>query len=110
MTPDTAPAARIRVLLVDDHTVVRRGLRLVFELEDDLEIVGEAADGREALAQVKTLKGMLPICASCKKSRDDQGYWHQVDVYLRDHSEAELSHGICPDCHDRLYPQYAKRR
>jgi two-component system, NarL family, response regulator LiaR len=55
MTPDPASAARIRVLLVDDHTVVRRGLRLVFELEDDLEIVGEAADGREALAQVAAL-------------------------------------------------------
>jgi two-component system, NarL family, response regulator LiaR len=56
MTPETAPAARIRVLLVDDHTVVRRGLRLVFELEDDLEVVGEAADGREALAQVAALR------------------------------------------------------
>jgi two-component system, NarL family, response regulator LiaR len=56
MDPDPAPAARIRVLLVDDHTVVRRGLRLVFELEDDLEVVGEAADGREALAQVAALR------------------------------------------------------
>jgi two-component system, NarL family, response regulator LiaR len=56
MDPAPAPAARIRVLLVDDHTVVRRGLRLVFELEDDLEVVGEAADGREALAQVATLR------------------------------------------------------
>ena len=56
MTPDPAPTARIRVLLVDDHTVVRRGLRLVFELEDDLEVVGEAADGREALAQVAELR------------------------------------------------------
>jgi two-component system, NarL family, response regulator LiaR len=56
MDPAHASAARIRVLLVDDHTVVRRGLRLVFELEDDLEIVGEAADGREALAQVAALR------------------------------------------------------
>jgi two-component system, NarL family, response regulator LiaR len=56
MTPDPAPAAHIRVLLVDDHTVVRRGLRLVFELEDDLEVVGEAADGREALTQVAALR------------------------------------------------------
>jgi two-component system, NarL family, response regulator LiaR len=56
MTPDDPLAARIRVLLVDDHTVVRRGLRLVFELEDDLEVVGEAADGREALAQVASLR------------------------------------------------------
>jgi two-component system, NarL family, response regulator LiaR len=56
MTPEPDPTARIRVLLVDDHTVVRRGLRLVFELEDDLEVVGEAADGREALARVAELR------------------------------------------------------
>jgi YesN/AraC family two-component response regulator len=56
MTPDPPQPARVRVLLVDDHTVVRRGLRLVFELEDDLEIVGEAADGREALEQVAELR------------------------------------------------------
>ena len=56
MTPEPEPTARIRVLLVDDHTVVRRGLRLVFELEDDLEIVGEAADGREALERVAELR------------------------------------------------------
>jgi two-component system, NarL family, response regulator LiaR len=56
MEPDPAPTARVRVLLVDDHTVVRRGLRLVFELEDDLEVVGEAADGREALERVAALQ------------------------------------------------------
>jgi hypothetical protein len=52
----------------------------------------------------KTLKGFLPICASCKKIRDDQGYWNQVESYIMDHSEAEFSHGICPDCVKKLYP------
>lgn len=53
---------------------------------------------KQALAQVKTLKGMLPICSYCKKVRDGQGYWRQLEAYLSTHSEAELSHGLCPDC------------
>ncbi len=59
---------------------------------------------REALSQVKLLSGFLPICASCKKIRDDKGYWQQIELYIRDHSEAEFSHGICPDCAKKLYP------
>jgi len=61
---------------------------------------------QEALAQVKKLSGLLPICASCKKIRDDHGYWQQVEEYIRDHSEAQFSHGICPDCARKLYPQF----
>jgi PAS domain S-box-containing protein len=57
----------------------------------------------EALASVKTLRGLIPICASCKKVRDDNGYWSQVEVYVRDRSEAEFSHDICPDCTKKLY-------
>jgi CheY-like chemotaxis protein len=60
---------------------------------------------QEALAKVRTLRGLLPICASCKKIRDDQGYWQQVEVYVRDHSEAEFSHCLCPDCAKKLYPE-----
>ena len=59
-----------------------------------------------ALERVKTLSGMLPICASCKKIRDDQGYWNQIEVYIEKHSEAEFSHGICPECARKLYPEY----
>jgi PAS domain-containing protein len=59
---------------------------------------------QEALASVKQLSGLLPICASCKKIRDDKGYWTQIESYIRDHSEAEFSHGICPDCMKKLYP------
>lgn len=58
-----------------------------------------------ALAQVKRLSGLLPICASCKKIRNDQGYWQQVEVYIHDHSEADFSHSICPDCKLKLYPK-----
>lgn len=57
-----------------------------------------------ALDKVKLLSGFLPICASCKKIRDDKGYWQQIESYIRDHSEAEFSHGICPDCAHKLYP------
>jgi PAS domain S-box-containing protein len=55
--------------------------------------------------EVKILKGFLPICASCKKIRDDEGYWNQMEAYIRDHSEAEFSHSICPDCAKKLYPE-----
>jgi PAS domain S-box-containing protein len=58
---------------------------------------------KDALANVKTLRGLIPICAKCKKVRDDKGYWSQVEVYVRDRSEAEFSHGICPDCRKELY-------
>jgi len=57
-----------------------------------------------ALEKVKLLSGYLPICASCKKIRDDRGYWQQIESYIREHSEAEFSHGICPDCAKSLYP------
>jgi two-component system cell cycle sensor histidine kinase/response regulator CckA len=57
-----------------------------------------------ALLKVKTLSGLVPICASCKKIRDDKGYWNQIESYISEHSEAEFSHGICPECARRLYP------
>jgi hypothetical protein len=56
------------------------------------------------IASLRVLSGMLPICASCKKIRDDKGYWTQIELYIHEHSEAEFSHGICPDCAERLYP------
>jgi PAS domain S-box-containing protein len=60
----------------------------------------------EALKHVKTLNGLLPICASCKKIRNDGGYWEQVETYIRSRSNAEFTHGICPDCVRLLYPEY----
>ncbi len=61
---------------------------------------------QDALAKIKTLKGLLPICSSCKKIRNDDGYWQQVESYISDHSEAHFSHGICPECQKKLYPEY----
>jgi tetratricopeptide (TPR) repeat protein len=62
-----------------------------------------------ALDRVKQLSGLLPICANCKKIRDDTGYWQDVAVYIRDHSEAEFSHGICPDCMESLYSGFLRK-
>jgi len=67
--------------------------RLILELQD-------------ALRKVKTLRGLLPICASCRKIRDDQGYWTSVEAYILEHSDAEFTHGICPDCARKLYPDF----
>jgi hypothetical protein len=64
---------------------------------------------KKSLAKVRKLSGLLPICASCKKIRDDKGYWNQIEAYIRDHSEAEFSHGICPDCTRKLYPEYYRK-
>ena len=67
--------------------------RLVAERERDLQ-------------EIKILGGLLPICMSCKKIRDDKGYWNQIEIYIRSHSQAEFSHGLCPECAHKLYPEY----
>jgi CheY-like chemotaxis protein len=72
-------------------------------LERD-RLIGEL---REALANIKTLSGLVPICAGCKNIRDDKGYWSQVETYVAKHSGAKFSHGICPDCARKLYPEFA---
>lgn len=61
---------------------------------------------KESFENIKTLKGLIPICASCKKIRDDEGFWSQVETYISEHSDAQFSHGICPDCMKELYPEY----
>lgn len=63
----------------------------------------------KALAEIRTLKGLIPICSSCKKIRDDEGYWNQLEIYISDRTDAVFSHGICPDCAKRLYPDYCKK-
>ena len=64
---------------------------------------------QDAISQVKTLSGMLPICSSCKKIRDDKGYWTQIESYIRAHSEAKFSHSMCPDCVKKLYPEFCDK-
>ena len=77
-------------------------------LELQAALAGKVRELQKALDEVRTLRGIIPICAGCKKVRDDQGYWSQVEEYVRDHTEAEFSHGFCPDCVKRLYPEIAK--
>jgi hypothetical protein len=62
-------------------------------------------DLQKSLANVKSLSGLLPICAGCKKIRDDKGYWSQVESYVQEHSEATFTHGLCPDCIKKYYPE-----
>lgn len=62
---------------------------------------------RGASREIKTLRGILPICASCKKIRDDKGYWNKTEAYIREHSDAVFSHSVCPECARKLYPDYA---
>lgn len=61
-----------------------------------------------ALEDIRVLKGLIPICSSCKKIRDEQGHWNQLEAYISKNSEADFSHGICPDCKKALYPELMK--
>jgi two-component system cell cycle sensor histidine kinase/response regulator CckA len=76
------------------------------EEEERLKLIDELT---QALVKIKTLKGLLPICAACKKIRDDRGYWQKVEFYIMQHTHAEFTHGICPDCAKQLYPEYTLR-
>jgi len=71
------------------------------------ELAEKNRDLEQALSEVKVLRGFIPICASCKKIRDDKGYWQQIETYIQERSEALFSHGICKDCMKKLYPDYA---
>ena len=73
-----------------------------------LDLLNEKTTSLErALSEVKTLRGLLPICARCKKVRNDEGLWTQLEAYLSTHTDARFSHGLCPDCMKELYPEYA---
>ena len=89
-------------------SLLERSIRYAIErkrtLEEQIRLISQL---QEALAHVKQLSGLLPMCASCKKIRDDKGYWNQLEAYISDHSEADFSHGICPECVKKLYPEYA---
>ena len=79
--------------------------RRILGMQDAM--VEKVRELQRTLEHIKTLRGMIPICANCKKIRNDKGYWSQVEVYIRDHSDAEFSHCICPDCAQTLYPDFA---
>ncbi|MCX7935919.1 MAG: response regulator transcription factor [Planctomycetota bacterium] len=80
--------------------VGRRTIELQDALADKIEEL------QRALEQIKTLRGFIPICANCKKIRNDKGYWEQIEVYIRTHTDADFTHGICPECVKKLYPDF----
>jgi len=96
--------------ILDDEGRVSRMIEYTLDITKRKQIEEERnqliKSLQDSLAKIKTLSGMLPICASCKKIRDDKGYWNQIETYLHKHSEAEFSHGICPECAKKLYPDY----
>ena len=81
------------------HARVKVGLRV---LQLQMNLADRVRELEEALARVKQLQGLLPICSYCKKIRDDQNYWQQVEGYISEHSGAVFSHGICPECYDKF--------
>ena len=95
------------VLTNEDGEIVA-GMEIVRIVEERERALDELRATKEklevALANIKTLSGFLPICANCKKIRNDKGYWTQIEAYILEHSDAELSHSICPVCAKKLYP------
>lgn len=90
-----------RKLTSEQRDCLERLARLVMV---NLEFRRVSADLAEAVANIKTLSGLLPICSSCKQVRNDDGYWQQVEVYIQNHSDARFTHGLCPDCAGKLFP------
>ena len=103
---------RILDMELCNNGLVYRGKKLVFCICRDVSDQKKAEKERSALvkklqdslSEIRTLRGILPLCSFCKKIRNDQGYWEQVDVYLNKHSEADISHSICPECMKQHYP------
>lgn len=93
---------------IELRTRVGSALKLKQEMDQrkarEQELKKRTQELEQALREVKVLRGFIPICASCKKIRNDRGYWQLVEAYIREHSEAEFSHGICPDCIKKFFP------
>jgi PAS domain S-box-containing protein len=102
---------------LSNNGAVYRGQKLIFCICRDISDRKKAEKEweehikrlQESLAEIKTLRGILPLCSFCKKVRDDKGYWEQVDIYIKEHSEADISHGICPECFKKYYPDEYKK-
>lgn len=115
-----APGIGRRIMLLNGRRVVREASEtpLVLLAVEDITARRLAEEARDriyldhmaALSNVKKLTGLLPICSSCKKIRDDEGYWKQIESYIGEHSDAEFSHGMCPECAMKIYPEFIKEK
>ena len=88
---------------VNTHLELKIARDTILQQKEELEQKNHELE--KAIAEIKQLSGLLPICSSCKKIRDDDGYWNQLEIYITTHSEVEFSHSICPDCAKKLYPE-----
>ena len=95
--PDVSDMNRAITMALARHRDLMESRRLARELKE------QKANLERALAEVRTLRGIVPICANCKQVRDDDGFWRQVEAYVEAHSDARFSHGLCPACAERLY-------
>ncbi len=110
-------SGEIRYMLRSAELIYLDGQPCLISVCKDITELTTAAEEREkliaqledSLSKVKLPSGMLPICASCKKIRDDKGYWNQIELYIKEHSDADFTHGLCPDCAGRLYPKFYKK-
>jgi hypothetical protein len=89
--------------ILEAHERIERDIAARKQVEEERELL--IRELQEAMAKVKMLSGLLPICSSCKRIRDDQGYWQRIEEYIRDHSEADFTHSVCQDCARKLYPE-----
>jgi len=95
---DISPGILLRALryAIERKEAERERERLISELS-------------EALAQVRTLSGLLPICSNCRRIRNDKGYWERLEEFIQEHTDADFSHGICPECMEAIYPHFSKK-
>ncbi len=106
----------IDVELSNNGAVLYGGKKLIFCICRDITERKQYEEERSALInelqtaleEIKSLRGIIPICSTCKRIRDDEGYWEQVDDYISKHTQVHLSHGICPECMKTLYPELSK--
>jgi len=82
----------------------------IYKYMRDKEKARYTEELEKAIKEIKVLRGLLPICSSCKNIRDNKGYWHRIEVYISKHSEAEFTHGLCQECIERLYPNYKPKK
>ncbi|MBN8705776.1 MAG: response regulator [Bacteroidetes bacterium] len=97
----TRPVKKIEI-----YARVKAALRLKQAIDERKNTIAEL---QSALNNIKTLSGLLPICASCKKIRDDRGFWNQVETYIMQHTDASFTHGYCPECTDRFKEEYKRK-
>jgi len=93
---------------IDERQQIEEDLRKARNFLEE-RVSERTAELQQAIDRVKVLRGLLPICSSCKKIRDDQGYWTQLEIYIHQHSEADFTHGLCPDCAERLFQGYIEQ-